>query len=399
VVLPAGTSVADAAALASYRQVVSAPAPASGERLDAVVTLDSQSISFSYPDDVITSNPLQLAPRVFGEPVEPGIFGSPAVLYGSILLAFLALAIIVWAVASTVYGETSLDSLIARYAGDEGQLEDEEVQDMLVQTALLKRAVEATENLAANRGFLGRTEVMLERANVPVRAGEALFFASAAALLVGGGAWALTQNPLLALALVLLVPVIGYVVLQVMAGRRYKAFQEQLPDTLTLLAGTLRAGYSLPQGFDAVSNEVADPMGVELRRAMTETQLGRELEDALANLADRMSSEDFSWVVMALGIQREVGGNLAEVLVSVAETMIQRERLRREVTALTAEGRVSAAVLSLMPPGLCGVMWFLNPEYIGILFSEIEGQIALGLGVVMGLIGLFWMRKVIDVEA
>jgi tight adherence protein B len=288
--------------------------------------------------------------------------------------------------------------LIARYAGDE-QLEDEEVQDMLVQTALLKRAVEATENIAANRGFLGRTEVMLERANVPVRAGEALFFASAAALLVGGGVWALTQNPLLALPLVILVPVIGYVTLQIMAGRRYKAFQEQLPDTLTLLAGTLRAGYSLPQGFDAVANEVADPMGVELRRAMTETQLGRELEDALANLAERMSSEDFSWVVMALGIQREVGGNLAEVLISVADTMIQRERLRREVNALTAEGRVSAAMLSLMPPLLGVVMWFLNPEYIGVLFSESLGLILLGAGVLSGMIGLFWMRKVIDVEA
>ncbi|MGI9598079.1 MAG: type II secretion system F family protein, partial [Acidimicrobiales bacterium] len=190
----------------------------------------------------------------------------------------------------------------------------------------------------------------------------------------------------------------GYATVQILARRRLKQFEAQLPDALQLLAGTLRAGYSLPQGLDAVSNEIADPMGYELRRAMTETQLGRELEDALAGIAERLDSEDFAWAVMAIGIQREVGGNLSEVLMTVSDTMIQRERLHREVAALTAEGRVSAGILSMLPPGLGFVMWVMNPDYLSVLFSRTIGLILIGLAVVAGLVGLAWMKKVVTID-
>ena len=131
---------------------------------------------------------------------------------------------------------------------------------------------------------------------------------------------------------------------------------------LQLLAGSLRAGYSLLQGVDAVAQEVDDPMGQELRRVLAEARLGRPLEDALDDAAERMSSADFAWAVMAVGIQREVGGNLAELLDTVAETMIQRERLRREVRSLTAEGRVSAFILGLLPVGLGVMMYARQPR-------------------------------------
>ncbi len=137
-----------------------------------------------------------------------------------------------------------------------------------------------------------------------------------------------------------------------LAGRRRKKFLSQLPDTLQLLSGTLRAGYSLMQGVEAVSQEVEDPMGHELRRVVTESRLGRPLEESLDGVAERMDSADFSWAVMAIRIQREVGGNLSELLLTVADTMTQRERLRRDVRALTAEGRMSAIVLGLLPIGL-----------------------------------------------
>jgi tight adherence protein B len=102
---------------------------------------------------------------------------------------------------------------------------------------------------------------------------------------------------------------------------------------------------------------------------------------------------------MAIGIQREVGGNLNELLMTVAETMVQRERLKREVAALTAEGRVSALILSLLPPGLGFVLWVMNPDYVGVLFSRTIGMVLLGLAVVSALIGLLWMKKVITIDA
>ena len=139
-------------------------------------------------------------------------------------------------------------------------------------------------------------------------------------------------------------------------------------------------------------------MGVELRRVVTETQLGRPLEESLDTVAERMESDDFGWAVMAIRIQREVGGNLAELLLTVADTMTQRERLRREVNSLTAEGRVSAIVLGALPVALGVIMYVLNPDYTGMLLTERSGNIALGVAIVVAIAGFFWMKKIIDID-
>jgi tight adherence protein B len=139
-------------------------------------------------------------------------------------------------------------------------------------------------------------------------------------------------------------------------------------------------------------------MGQELRRVLAEARLGRPLEDALEEAAERMSSADFAWAVMAVGIQREVGGNLAELLDTVAETMIQRERLRREVRSLTAEGRVSAFILGLMPVGLGLMMFAVNRDYISKLFNTGIGQGMLAGSSVLAIFGFIWMKKIVEIE-
>ncbi len=183
-----------------------------------------------------------------------------------------------------------------------------------------------------------------------------------------------------------------------MARKRMKAFEKQLPDTLQLLAGTLRAGYSLPQGLEAVSKEISDPMGYELTRVMTEARLGRELEDALNSTAERLESDDFAWAVMAISIQREVGGNLNELLMTVSDTMVARERLHGEVAALTAEGKLSAAILGGLPPALGMVMYVMNPAYISPLFTTTIGKALIGVALTLMLIGMGWMKKVITIN-
>src|SRR4029077_6299411 len=166
-----------------------------------------------------------------------------------------------------------------------------------------------------------------------------------------------TRSLIWTAAVLIIAAVIPLGILPALAARRRRTFTSQLPDMLQLMAGALRAGYSLMQGVEAVAQEVDDPMGSELRRVLAEARLGRVLEEALDDMADRMGSADFKWAVMAVRIQREVGGNLAELLSTVAETMIARERLRREVRALTAEGRISAIVLLLLPIGLGFAMY------------------------------------------
>ena len=188
-------------------------------------------------------------------------------------------------------------------------------------------------------------------------------------------------------------------VLNNLAGRRKRKFISQLPDALQLLASTLRSGYSLLQGVEAVSQEISDPMGAELRRVLVEARLGRPLEEALQDGADRMGSPDFDWAVMAVRVQREVGGNLAELLDTVGETMVQRERLRRDVKALTAEGRMSAILLGFLPPGIGFMMYTLNPGYMQSLFHDSMGKMMLVGASALAVVGFLWMKKMIEIEA
>lgn len=263
---------------------------------------------------------------------------------------------------------------------------------------ILQRAVDFTGEMAEKRGFLESIELSLERASLPLRAAEAMFFVASLAVLAGIVSFVVSGNLLIGIIVFGFALMIPKAVLDQKVRRRQKKFVAQLPDMLALLAGTLKAGYSITQGFEAVSKEVDEPMGKELRRVVTEHRLGRTLEDALDATADRMGSDDFAWTVMAIKIQREVGGNLAELLLTVADTMTQRERLRRDVNSLTAEGRVSAFILGLLPPALGAVMYFMNRDYIVQLFTPGLGYMMIGAAVVAMVVGFMWMKKIITIE-
>jgi tight adherence protein B len=265
------------------------------------------------------------------------------------------------------------------------------------ETKVVQQAVELTRGFAERTGILTKAERMLEQADLPVRPAEFLFYIPTLAIVVGLLVL-LGFGPgpgLLALVMIMLVP---YAIVARKRAARLKAFEVQLPDTLSLLSGSMRAGFSFIQGLEAVADETQDPMRRELQRVFTEARLGRPVEEALDDMAARMDSSDLAWAVMAIRIQREVGGNLAELLDTVAETMMQRERLRREVRALTAEGRFSAYILSAMPPGFFLMFYALQPDYMGKLFSEPLGVIASIGGGFTTVVGWFWLRKIVDIE-
>ncbi|MEZ5229546.1 MAG: type II secretion system F family protein [Acidimicrobiales bacterium] len=253
-----------------------------------------------------------------------------------------------------------------------------------------------SESFAEDRGFLVKVEGDARAGRVPLRPGEAMGLA--VGILVSGALGMVLFGGSSAGSSAVIGAFVQIFVLRFKARRRMRQFEQQLPDALQLLAGTLRAGYSLPQGLEAVSHEISDPMGFELRRVMTEARLGRELEDALASAADRLSSPDFAWAVMAIAIQREVGGNLNELLMTVSDTMVQRERLKGEVAALTAEGKASTVLLGGMPPGLGLVMYIMNAEYMSLLFTETLGKIMLAGGLLLMAIGMAWMKKVMTIN-
>ncbi len=363
---------------------------------DLEVAVGNARVATTFVSGAVAEGRADLSPPSVEKSRVPSFVRGTAGLVAVLVVGGLAVALAAVAIVTFVSSEeSSLDRMLQQYT--EGGVGEDTADDSLAQTAFVQRAVELTEEIATKQGFLVTIEKKLERADLPLRAGEALFFYGAAGLVV-----TVFFTVLMGLIGILFGVVVGFVlpmaVLNFLGARRQKQFNTQLPDMLQLLSGSLRAGYSLVQGVDAVSKEVDGPMGRELRRVMTEARLGRELEDALEASAERVQSNDFEWAIMAIRIQREVGGNLSELLMTVSNTMIDRERLRRDVATLTAEGKVSAVVLGLMPPGLGVVMYVMNPEYMSSLFTTTLGKVLLGAGVVSALVGFAWMKKCITIE-
>jgi tight adherence protein B len=180
--------------------------------------------------------------------------------------------------------------------------------------------------------------------------------------------------------------------------RRLRAVERQLPDVLTLVASSLATGFSLHQSLDAVAQDAGDPVSTELYRALAETRIGAELTDALDRLAYRMNSENMRWTSMALRIQPQVGGNLAETLRTTATTLREREQLRRMVRGLSAEGRLSAYILIGLPIALFFYMLLTNHDYVAMLWTSLLGWLMLGVAFVGMVVGTFWMSRVVKVE-
>ena len=245
------------------------------------------------------------------------------------------------------------------------------------------------------RGNTGVHVAVLERAGVTKRLQDFVLLVVAADL-VAAAAGLVLAGPILALVLAVAVPLVVRIGLGVMAGRRRTAFADQLDDSLQLIASSLRAGHSLLQALASVAREAEQPTSVEFARIINETRVGRQLNDSLDETAARMQSVDFTWVTQAIAINREVGGNLAEVLDGVANTIRERNQIRRQVKALSAEGKLSAYVLMALPFGIAGFLMFSNPEYMAKFTQSLIGYGLLGVGVVLLVIGGLWLRKVVS---
>jgi tight adherence protein B len=235
--------------------------------------------------------------------------------------------------------------------------------------------------------------------NAGLRMSQADFFVLVlAGGLVGALAGLVVAGPILAFFLVLLAPLAGHLVLGFRAGKRRSKFDDQLGDTLQLLAGGLRAGHSILRAIDAAASESQAPMSEEMRRVVTETSLGRDLLASLTDTAGRMRNEDFVWIAQAIQINREVGGNLAEVLDQVNETIRERSEIKGHIKSLAAEGKFSAYILMAMPVGIVVMLMLVNPGYMNVMFTHPLGWTMIAASVVLMTVGGLWMRKIIDLK-
>jgi tight adherence protein B len=252
------------------------------------------------------------------------------------------------------------------------------------------------ERLLGNLGQFRSVQLTIERADLPVRAGELLALCAGLALGCGLLTAASASPTLVILGVMAVAGWAPYAYVSFRAKSRIKKFENQLPDLLITIAASLKAGHSFRQGIQSVVDEGAEPAAKEFRRVLTETQLGKTMDDALADLSLRIGSKNLAFVINAVTIQRQIGGSLAGLFDMVADTVRQRQQFGRKVKGLTAMGRMSAYVLVGLPFAIGAMVSLINGAYMAPLYHSATGQKMLGAGVVMIVIGSLILKKIVS---
>jgi len=333
-----------------------------------------------------------------------GLFANNLGLIIGIAAAFIGVLMFLIVILQGPAGKTeerALQRRLRMYSRTERVKEKEKEErsgGALSGSAFGRKAVELVEKLPWSEKFTEKLQKEIDRAAWPLRSSEFILITMGGVL--GGGLIGLLlfQRVYWGVMLAVVGGFIPRLLLARRIGKRTTDFLGQLPDTLQLLAGSLQAGYGFMQALDTVAREALPPTSSEFARVLAETRLGLPIERALEDMADRVGGDDFKWVVLAINIQRQVGGNLAQLLITVAETLRERERVRRQIKVLSAEGRLSAVVLIALPFLLFGYMTLVNPEYMGQLTKATIGKILIVVATVLIGVGALWMRKIIKID-
>jgi tight adherence protein B len=323
-------------------------------------------------------------------------------LYLIAALMFAAVLLLAWALMAPLPGGgksyRELRERLSQYSLTSALADDPAPPSAFGSNQLLGKAAQMAEALIRRSHLEEALLTRLELAGLKLRVAELALLWLALALGVPLLLLALSRSLLLAFVGALLGTLAPLAFLVIRASRRQARFDEQLPDTLQLLSGAMQAGHSLLQAVDTAAREAGEPISVEFQRVLTEARLGMPLEEALEGMAKRMNSQDFEWTVMAIALQRQVGGNLAELLNAVAQTIRERYTLKRQIRALSAEGRLSSVILSVLPFIMFFALLTFNPTFLAPLYSTPLGLAMLSGAAILMIVGVVWMKKITEIE-
>ena len=305
--------------------------------------------------------------------------------------------------------EANVDDRLEEFVGTTGTLVMPEFEEQ--PSSLLGQddhVADRVDKALSGRGFASKVQDRLSKADLKWRVIEYIGLQVLCVIGIGTFAFFYFERNiyigLICSALGLLVP---RIYTNTLASKRLRSFDNQLSDTLNLWVNSLRSGYSVLQGMEAIATELPPPVSVEFERVVQEVRLGLSLSQSLDNMMTRIPSEDLDLVVTAVNIQREVGGNLAEILAVISHTIRERVRIKGEIRTLTAQGRISGWVVGLLPVGLGLILYQLNPEYISELWVQEApfifdpwlpcGYLVIGLGLIMIGAGVFAIQKIVDI--
>ncbi|GFP32089.1 tight adherence protein B [Candidatus Hakubella thermalkaliphila] len=284
------------------------------------------------------------------------------------------------------------------YSSDMELGEGNEYGEVAARLGPLRRIIGLGSALAARRGFGEFFQLKLDRAGLSLLPSEFITLHLLSVVMVSFGTYFVFKNIPLTLLTIVGMTTAPFLLLSQQARSRIRNFHNQLPDALQILASSIRAGYSLNQALSVVVDEMGPPISSEFKRVLTEIRIGLPARDALESLARRINSEYMSWTIMAINIQREVGGNLAEVLETISDTIRERDRVLRQIKVLTAEGKISAYILIGLPVAVSLLLFLLNPDYIGLLFTTALGKAMLAGAVALMILGIIWMKRIVTIE-
>ena len=254
------------------------------------------------------------------------------------------------------------------------------------------------DRLLAKLAPVEKIQKVFEQAGITWAATRFLVNAASVALLAILVLIVLEVSPIFAVGLGVMIVLLPLMAISMKGKIRKKKLNYQLPDVFDMLCQALRAGHSLASGIQLVGQQLPDPAGTEFYRCFQEQNLGLKLEDAMKNMADRVDLLDMRFFVTAVTVQRQTGGDLAEILEKISAVIRDRIKILGQVKALTAEGRLSGWVLSALPVLVFFVAKALNPEYVNILLYEKQGQFMLGAAVVMQIMGMLMIKKIVNIK-
>lgn len=313
----------------------------------------------------------------------------------------VACALLCWVALIAARGNTESDEVARRlsaYMGSQTPAHPERVKTGNGFRDLLDGFTDALNPVLSRGSHAGRLAEDLQKADLKMKSSEWVLLMAAVGL-AAGVLLALRFGTILAFfPAPVVVWFIGGVFLRIRQSRRSRAFNNQLGDTLVLLSNALKAGLSFAQAMSTVAKNAKPPISEEFGRATREIALGIPIDDALTHMVDRNQSEDFDLMVTAVQIQRVVGGNLAEILDTIAYTIRERVRIQGEIRTLTAQARTSGWIITLLPVGLTLFLAFIEPSYFAPMFKETAGWIMLAIGAVMILIGMAIIQKIVNIE-
>ncbi|PZR83412.1 MAG: secretion system protein [Candidatus Aeolococcus gillhamiae] len=315
----------------------------------------------------------------------------------AVLAAGTVMSLTVWAAGRRV---TEADRVAARLSqyGRPAEVAAPRVRTGNPIRDLIEVVSTAIAPLLARSSHTGKLADDLQKADLKLKSSEWVLAVAGAGVALGVLLALRFGTPVMLLVGPVAAWLLSGVFLKFRQGRRTRAFNNQLGDTITLLSNALKAGYSFAQALASVAQNASPPISEEFGRAVREIALGINVDDALHHMVQRNKSEDFDLLVTAVQIQRVVGGNLAEVLDTIAYTIRERVRIQGEIRTLTAQARVSGIIITLLPFGLAGALEMLSPSYFGPMLTETLGHILLGIGIFSIAIGAAAIQKIVKIE-